>query len=82
MGLRAFGAVGDLGLGMFWSLGQTSLRKVETKWLFEALGHMAYLGFSTYGVLCTFTGTMLYYFINRDTQKTRPSLIQNNFCYQ
>ena len=42
MGLRAFGAVGDLGLSMFWSLGQTSLRTVGMKGLFEALGHMVW----------------------------------------
>ena len=53
MGLRAFGAIGDLGLSMFWSLGQTGLRTVETKGLFEALGLMAYMGFSMFGVLCT-----------------------------
>ena len=35
---------------MFWSLGQTSLRTVGTKRPFEALGHMAYMGFSTFGV--------------------------------
>ena len=32
----------------------------------EALGHMTYMGFSTFGVLRTFT--MPYYSINRDTQ--------------
>ena len=61
MGHRAFGAVGDLGLSMFWSLGQVGLRTVGTKGPFEALGHMAYMGFSTFGVLCTFT--VLYYSI-------------------
>ena len=65
LGLRAFGAIGDLGLSMFWSLGHTSLRTVGTKEPFEALGHMAYMGFSTFGVLCTFT--MPYCSINRDT---------------
>ena len=45
MGLRA---IGDLGLIMFWSLGQTSLRTVKRKGPFEALGHM---GFSTFEVL-------------------------------
>ena len=42
MGLRAFGAIGDMGLSMFWSLGQIGLRTVGTKGLFEALGHMTY----------------------------------------
>ena len=62
-----WGSIGDLGLSMFWSLGQTGLRTVRTKELFEALGHIAYMGFSTFGVpvLCTFT--MPYYSINRDT---------------
>ena len=55
MGLKAFGAIGDMGLTMFWSLGQTDLRTVKTKGSFEALGRMAYMGFSTFGVLCTFT---------------------------
>ena len=55
MGLRAFGAIEDMGLSIFWSLGQTGLRTVGTKELFEALGHMACMGFSTFGVLCTFT---------------------------
>ena len=57
MGLRAFGAIVDLGLSMFSSEGQTGLRMVGTKGLFEALGLMAYMGFSTFGVglLCTFT---------------------------
>ena len=50
MGLRAFGAIGDLGLSMFWSLGQTGPRMVGTKGPFEAQGHMAYMGFSTFGV--------------------------------
>ena len=81
MGLRAFRAVGDLGFSMFRSLGQTSLRTVGTKESFEALGHMADMEFSTFGVLCTFTvlchaisyyailfHTMPYYSINRDTQ--------------
>ena len=45
----------DLGLSMFWSLGQTGLTTVGTKGPFEALGHMAYMEFSTFGVLCTFT---------------------------
>ena len=40
MSLRAFGAVGDLGLCMFWSLGQTGLRTVGTNGPFEALGRM------------------------------------------
>ena len=68
-----WGSIGDLGLSMFWSLGQTGLRTVGTKGLFEALGHIAYMGFSTFGVpvLCTFTMpnycTMPYYSINRDT---------------
>ena len=61
MDLRAFGAIGDMGLSMFWSLGQTGLRMVGTKGPFEALGHVAYMGFSTFGVLCTIT--MLYYSI-------------------
>ena len=65
MGLRAFGEIGDLGLSMFWSLGQTGLKTVGTKGPFEALGHMAYMGFSAFGVLRTFT--MPYYSINRDT---------------
>ena len=57
MCFRAFGAVGDLGLSMFWSLGQTGLRMVGTKEPFEALGHMAYnMGFSTFGV---FTGNLI-----------------------
>ena len=55
MGLRAFGAIEDLSLSNFWSLGQMGLRTVGTKGLFEALGHMAYIRFSTFGVLCTFT---------------------------
>ena len=55
MSYGAFGAVGDLGLSMFWSLGQTGLRMVGTKGSFEALGQMVYMGFSTFGVLCTFT---------------------------
>ena len=55
MDLRAYGAIEDLGLSMFWSLGQTGLRTVGTKGPLEALGHMAYMGFSTFGVLCTFT---------------------------
>ena len=38
MGLRAFGAVWNLGLSMFWSLGQTGLRTIGTKGPFEALG--------------------------------------------
>ena len=63
-GLRAFG---DLGLSMFWSLGQKGL----TKGPFEALGDMAYMGFSTFGVLCTFT--MSYYSINRDTRVPAPN---------
>ena len=50
MSLRAFGAIGDMGLSMIWSLGQTGLRTVGTKGLLEALGHMAYMGFSTFGV--------------------------------
>ena len=66
MGLRAYGAIGDLGLSMFWSLEQTGHRTVGTKGLLEALGHMAYMGFRTFGVLCTFT--MPYYAINRDTR--------------
>ena len=66
MDLRAFGAVGILGLSMFWSLGQMGLRTVGMKGPFEALGHMAYMGFSTFGVLRTFV--MPYYSINRDTQ--------------
>ena len=74
MGLRAFGAIGDLGLGMFWSLGQTGLRMIGTKGPFEALGQMAYTGFSTFGVLCTFT--MPYYSINRDT----PTAYRQNYC--
>ena len=62
LGLRAFGAIGDLGLSMFWSLGQKGL---GTKGPYEALGHMAYMGFSTFGVLCTFTicHTISYYAI-------------------
>ena len=52
MGLRAFGAIGDLSLSMLWSLGQTGLWTVGTKKPFEALGHMAYMGFSTFGALC------------------------------
>ena len=55
-----------------WSLGQTSLRTVGTKGPFEALEHMAYMGFSTFGVLYICTFTMPYYSINRDT----PSLLQ------
>ena len=51
IGLRAFGAIGDLGLSMFWSLGQMSLWMVGMKGPFEALGQMAYMGFSTFGVL-------------------------------
>ena len=58
MGLRA---IGDLDLSMFWSLGQTGLR---TRGPIEALGHMAYMEFSTFGVLCSFT--MPCYSINRD----------------
>ena len=50
MGLRAFGAIGDMGHSMCWSLGQTGLRTVRTKGPFEALGHMVYMGFSTFGV--------------------------------
>ena len=69
MGLRAFGAIGDMYLSMFWFLGQASLRTVGMKGPFEALGHIAYEGFSTFGVLCTFT--MPYYSINRDT-RLRP----------
>ena len=82
MGLRAFGAIGDLGLSMFWPLGEMGLRTVGTKGSFEALGHKAYTGFSTFGVLCTFTIpyyailsyyfilclTIPYYAINRDTR--------------
>ena len=65
MGLTAFGAIGDLGLSMFWPPGQMGLKIVGTKGPFEALGlghrPMAYVGFSTFGVglLCTFT--MPYY---------------------
>ena len=66
VGLRAFWAIEDLSLSMFWSLGQMGLRMVGTKGLFETLGHMAYIGFITFGVLCTFT--MPYYSINRDTR--------------
>ena len=51
MGLRAFGAIEDMGLSMFRSLGQTGLRTVGTKGPFEALGHLACMGFSTFGVL-------------------------------
>ena len=43
------------------------LRTVGTKELFEALGHMAYVRFSTFGVLVLFTFTMPYFFINRGT---------------
>ena len=64
-GYRAFEAKGNLGLSMFWSLEQTDLRTAGMKGPFEALGHLAYMGFSTFGVLCTFT--MPYYSINRDT---------------
>ena len=39
MGLRA---IGDMGLSMFWSLGQTGLETVGTKGPFEALRHIAY----------------------------------------
>ena len=60
MGLRAFGATGDLRLSMFWSLGQTGLRTVGTKGPFEPREHMTYIRFRTFGVLCTFT--MPYYF--------------------
>ena len=77
MDLGPFGAIGDLGLSMFWSLQQTGL---GTKGPFEALKHMACMGFSTFGVLCTFTichtipyyailcHTMLYYSINREAK--------------
>ena len=61
MDLKAFGAIEDLGLSMFWSLGQTGLRTVGTKGPFETLVHIVFMGFSTFGVLCTFT--MLYYSI-------------------
>ena len=50
MGLKAFGAIGDMGLSMYWSLGQMGLIRVGTKGPFEALEHMAYMGFSTFGV--------------------------------
>ena len=66
IGLLGFGAIGDLGRRMFWFLGQTSLRTVGMKGPFEALGHMAYMEFSTFEVLCTFT--MPYYSINRNTR--------------
>ena len=79
MGLRAFGAVGDLGLSMFWSLGQTGLMTVVTKGQFEALGHMDY-GIQHiwmhiyYSILChtilyyaILFHIMPYYSINRDT---------------
>ena len=56
------GAIGDMSLSMFWSLGQTGPRTVGTKELFEAVGHMACMGFSTFGVLHTFT--MSYYGIS------------------
>ena len=69
MGLRAFGAVGNLGLSMFWSLGQTGLRTVGTKEPFEVLGHMAYMGFSTFGALCTFA--MPYYSIETPNKQRR-----------
>ena len=55
IGPQGIWAIGDLGLSMFWSLGQTGLRTVGTKGSFEALGHMAYMGFSIFGVQCTFT---------------------------
>ena len=51
-------AIRDLDLSMFWSLGQTSLGTVGTKGPFEALGHVAYMGFITFGVLYR---TILYY---------------------
>ena len=68
---------------MFWYLGQTALRTVGTKGPFETLGHMAYMGFSTFEVPCTFTmpyyipyyailfHTMPYYSINRDNPQYR-----------
>ena len=55
MGLRVSGAIKDLCLSMFWSLGQIGFRMVGTKEPFKALGHMVYMGFSTFGVLCTVT---------------------------
>ena len=79
-GLRAFWAIGDLGLSCLVSClvlssfcivhlsfclvlvpGTNGSRTVGTKGPFEALGRMAYMGFSTFGVglLCTFT--MPYY---------------------
>ena len=54
MDLRAFGAIEDMGLSMFWSLGQTGLRAVGTKGPFEAVGHMVYTGFSTFFIFICF----------------------------
>ena len=59
MGLMAFGAVGDLGLSIFWSLGQTGLR-IGTKGLFEALGHMAY---TVYGIQHIWSSMHIYHAI-------------------
>ena len=62
MGLRAFGAIGDLGLSVFWSLGQTGLRAVGTKEPFEALGHIAC---TVYGIQHIWSTTHIYYAILR-----------------
>ena len=61
MGLGVFGAVGGYGSQHVLVPGTTGLRTVGTKGPFEALGHMACMGFSTLEVLCTFT--MPYYSI-------------------
>ena len=56
-------AIGKMGLSLFWSLGQTGLRTIGTKWPFEALGHMAYMGFSTFGVLVQIGSGGKFFFI-------------------
>ena len=69
MGNRAIGAIGDLGLSMFWFLGQTGLRTVGTKGPFEALqgiwpiwgsAHLEYYAHLLFHITP-------YYSINRDT---------------
>ena len=42
------------------ALGQMGLRTVGTKGPFEALGHMAYMGFSTFGLWTTDTMHIYY----------------------